>query len=161
MKNFGEPKSKSVEWYTPPEVFELMKFPKFDLDPCSPGKDVVHWIPAETHYTEFGLMKEWFGRVWLNPPYGGETEKWLERLKQHGNGIALVFARTDTLWFHTIACKADAICFMVGRIAFINDKGKRGDNSSCGSMLLAFGSECADILVNSGIGYCVDNRKLR
>jgi len=165
MKGFTEldtaekKKNTSNEWYTPPEIFELLKFPQFNLDPASPGADKVPWIPAEEHYTENGLLKEWYGRVWLNPPYGHETPDWLNKLALHGNGIALVFARTDTLWFHTIACKADAICFLAGRVRFVNENGKQGDAAQCGSMLLAWGNECADILVGSGAGWCVDNRK--
>lgn len=151
--------SQNKDWYTPPEVFELLKFPEFDLDPASPGKSKVEWIPAKKHYTENGLLKEWHGRVWLNPPYGQETGDWLNKLALHGNGIALVFARTDTLWFHTIACKADVICFLNGRIRFIDENGKQGGSSGCGSMLLAWGNECAEILVGSGAGWCVDNRK--
>ena len=159
MKGFQEQKKNITnEWYTPPEVFELLKFPEFDLDPASPGKSVVKWIPAKEHYTESGLLREWHGRVWLNPPYGNETAIWLNKLALHGNGIALVFARTDTLWFHTTACKADAICFLNGRIRFIDKDGKQGDPATCGSMLLAWGNECADILVGSGVGWCVDNR---
>lgn len=138
----------------------MLKFPKFDLDPASPGKDKVPWILADEHFTENGLLRPWHGRVWLNPPYGKETPDWLNKLALHGDGIALVFARTDTIWFHTIACKADAICFLVGRIRFINEDGKRGDASGCGSMLLAWGNDCADILLNSSGGWIVDNRKL-
>jgi hypothetical protein len=27
----------------------------------------------------------------MNPPYGNGMEKWIEKLKLHGNGIALIF----------------------------------------------------------------------
>jgi len=152
--------SEQKEWYTPPEIFELLKFPEFDLDPASPGVEKVPQIPAKKHYTikDNGLLQNWEGRVWLNPPYGQDTAIWLDKLALHGNGIALVFARTDTLWFHTIACKADAVCFLNGRVKFIDEEGKQGGSAGCGSMLLAWGDECADILVNSGAGWCVDNR---
>jgi len=46
---FTEIKSQTVEWYTPPSIFEALGL-SFDLDPCSPGKEVVPWIPARTHY---------------------------------------------------------------------------------------------------------------
>ncbi len=35
----------------------------------------------------------------LNPPYGEQTERWLAKLAKHGNGIALVYARTETKMF--------------------------------------------------------------
>lgn len=151
-------KNRSNEWYTPPEVFEMLRFPEFDLDPASPGLDKC-CVPAKACYTESGLLKPWHGRVWLNPPYGDETGDWLQKLAQHGNGIALVFARTDTLWFHLTACKADVICFLNGRIRFIDKNGKQGGSAGCGSMLLAWGNECSAILARAGLGWTIDNRK--
>jgi len=39
-------------------------------------------------------------------------EQWLEKLKYHGNGIALIFARTETkCFFEHIWNDADAILF--------------------------------------------------
>lgn len=154
--------SQQKEWYTPPEIFELLKNPQFDLDPCSPGKDKVPWVPAIKHYTatDNGLLLPWEGKVWMNPPYGGETATWLDRLALHGNGIALVFARTDTGWFHKTAKKADVVSFLAGRIKFIRESGEQAKTpSGCGSMLLAWG-DCADILANADIGWTIDNRSL-
>lgn len=154
--------NETHEWYTPPAIFELLRFPDFDLDPCSPGAG-KSWVPAKNHFTkkDDGLKQPWTGRVWLNPPYGQQTPDWLAKLKKHGNGIALVFARTDTDWFHTIAKKADAIAFLIGRVKFRRFDGTTGKNGAgCGSMLLAYGDECADLLVNAGIGYTIDNRIL-
>ena len=110
-----------TEWYTPAAIFDALGI-EFDLDPCSPGPLVVPWIPARTHYTqaENGLTQPWHGRVWLNPPYGPGLDRWLRRFCAHRNGIALVFARTDTQWFHTYAVRADAVCFTRGRIAFVS-----------------------------------------
>jgi len=149
----------SNEWYTPPEVFELLKNPQFDLDPCSPGKDKVPWIPVAKHYTaaDNGLLLPWTGKVWLNPPYGKDTAVWLDRLALHGNGIALVFARTDTLWFHRLVIKADVVCFLAGRLKFISETGQQEGSAACGSLLLAWG-ECANILANADIGWTIDRR---
>lgn len=122
-------------WLTPLEIIE--KFGEFDLDPCGQ----LNHQTAKTIYTENGLDQKWFGRVWLNPPYS-EVGKWLDKLAQHGSGIALVFARTDTKWCQRIAPKADSVFFPAGRFTFLN-----GDKSlpkwSCGapSMFLAFGEK--------------------
>ena len=71
----------------------------FDLDPCSPI--LRPWDTAKYHYTvsDNGFIKEWFGRVWLNPPYGRGMYEWMNKLAAHGNGIGLIFARTDTKGF--------------------------------------------------------------
>ena len=84
-------------WLTPPEIIDALG--PFDLDPCAaPGQP---WTTAKHHYAppQDGLQLPWFGRIWLNPPYGQQTGLWLDRLSRHGNGIALVFARTETAMF--------------------------------------------------------------
>src|SRR4051812_22584031 len=87
---------ETVEWYTPPWVFEAIGL-RFDLDPASPPGGLP-WVPAEHHYSDQddGLAQPWYGRVWLNPPYGPGIGQWMSKLADHGNGIALVFNRSDT-----------------------------------------------------------------
>lgn len=88
--NTGE----SNSWLTPPEIIAALG--TFDLDPCAcVGQP---WSTAETHLypRDDGLSAPWVGRVWLNPPYGPATARWLQRLARHGDGIALIFARTET-----------------------------------------------------------------
>ena len=79
------------EWLTPPEIIHALGC--FDLDPCAPV--VRPWPTATRHYTieDNGLVQPWDGRIWCNPPYGTETGRWLARMAEHGNGIALIFAR--------------------------------------------------------------------
>jgi len=154
--------NESIEWYTPITIFRALGV-DFDLDPCSPGQRLVPWIPAQIHHTikDDGLKTKWFGKVFMNPPYGMDTPKWMKRLVKHGNGIALVFARPDTKWFHSYIPKADAICFIEGRIRFIpHDKAllyadgqwQPEGGSGAASMLVAYGSEMAGALLQSGLG---------
>jgi len=174
MKGFTHESTynESKEWYTPRPIFEALGL-QFDLDPCSPGRGVVPWIPAKTHLTvcKNGLASQWMGRVFLNPPYGTDTPKWLKRLVEHGNGIALVFARTDTKWFHDYVSKADAICFIRGRVAFVPakyaseyNKGLYTPKGGCGapSMLVAYGKDNAETLIKCGLGlvvFCGEQQK--
>lgn len=147
--------STEFEWYTPPEVFTAMGL-RFDLDPCAPPGGVP-WIPADKYYTETddGLSQPWFGRVWLNPPYGKQTGQWLRMLAEHGNGVALVFSRTDPVWFHETAVNASLICFTRGRIRFVRSDGRPSGTGGSGSMFLAYGEENASYLYASGLGACV------
>ncbi len=98
-----------------------------------------------------GLPYPWFGRVWLNPPYGPETSLWLKRLMTHGNGIALVFARTETVMFQKFIWEAaDAILFLYGRLHFYSPAGDRAAFNSGGpSCLVAYGPKNAAILKRS------------
>jgi hypothetical protein len=139
------------EWLTPPEIIRALG--PFDLDPCSPVNRP--YDTAGKHYTinDDGLSLPWEGRVWLNPPYGPKVGQWLERLGDHGNGISLVFARTETDWFHRFVWpKATAVLFLRGRLHFHYVDGRRAKcNAGAPSVLVAYGSECADRLMDSGI----------
>lgn len=133
------------DWLTPPEILRALGH--FDLDPCSPVKRP--WDTADRHYTVYdnGLLKEWTGRVWLNPPYGNKTEKWMRRLAKHGNGIALTFARTETgTFFPWVWDYATGVLFLKGRICFYTKEGKRADPSGAPSCLIAYGQTNAECL---------------
>lgn len=141
------------EWYTPPAIFEALGL-SFDLDPAHPVERLP-WVPAAQTYCVYddGLSLPWHGRVWLNPPYGTIVDRWLERFVEHGHGIALVFARTDTEWFHRRALAVDAWCFLRGRLKFIDAEGEpASDNAGAPSMLLAAGEDCVAALRQSGLG---------
>ena len=151
--------SQNVDWYTPPWVFQRLGL-DFDLDPCQPP-DGIDWIPAKRRYSvhDDGLTQPWSGRVWLNPPYGKHTPAWLERMHNHRNGIALVFARTDCAWFHESVAKADAILFLRGRVKFVDGLGVTGGSGAgSGSMLVAWGRENVDaLLAMRDLGHLVHN----
>jgi hypothetical protein len=139
---------KSVEWYTPAWVFEMLDI-KFDVDPCSPH-DIESVVPALTKFTVFddGLKQEWRGRVWLNPPYGRSTPFWMNRFIAHANGIALVFSRTDALWCQEALRTADACLFLAGRIQFVPGKENQHKRSrvGAGTVMFAYGELCANAL---------------
>jgi DNA N-6-adenine-methyltransferase (Dam) len=144
---------RSVEWYTPPEVFEALGI-EFDLDPAAPPGGVP-WVPAARHFcrADDGLSQPWRGRVWLNPPYGRDVGRWLERLASHGDGLALVFARTDTDWFHKAFALATAVCFIKGRLRFVSGDGNIAPSAAgAPSMVLAYGLPCAMTLAAGGLG---------
>lgn len=128
------------EWLTPPEILRALG--EFDLDPCAPVKRP--WPTAAEHYTieDNGLAQPWHGRVWCNPPYGLEAARWLDRLAQHGNGIALIFARTETrMFFDHVWRRADAVLFIEGRLHFHHVDGSRAAaNAGAPSCLVAYGS---------------------
>ena len=159
--------NQTVEWYTPAFIFEALGL-EFDLDPCA--AESGDYVPALARYTarDDGLSKPWHGRVWLNPPYGPYTPRWLVRLAEHGDGLALVFARTDTRWFHAAVGRADLLCF-TRRLAFVPgpqqleqpgifagvaplDRGYA--TAGAGSVLLAYGETCTAALRRSGLGIC-------
>lgn len=138
------------EWLTPPELIGALG--EFDLDPCAPI--VRPWPTAGKHYTieDDGLRQPWGGRVWLNPPYAN-AGKWMRRLADHGQGTALLFARTETrMWFDHIWPRAAALLFIRGRIKFhLSDGRQARANAGAPSVLVAYGEYDAEYLRDSGI----------
>lgn len=150
--------NESMEWYTPPEIFDSLNT-TFDLDPCSPGEG-KSFVPALKHYTTLdnGLISPWEGFVFVNPPYGRETGVWMRKFKEHNNGIALVFARTDVSWFQELAPALSAITFISGRVKFFKGgtaNENRGGTPGAGSALLGAGDKAREVLLNANLGFTV------
>ncbi|WP_440030114.1 DNA N-6-adenine-methyltransferase [Chromobacterium amazonense] len=149
---------KNDEWLTPPEI--LRPLGPFDLDPCAPI--LRPWPTAAKHFTvlDDGLAQPWAGRVWLNPPFGREAVKWLRRMAEHGNGIALIPARTETnMFFESVWGSADAVLFLKGRPHFHYVDGQRAAfNSGAPICLVAYGHSNAETLAATGLGHVVPAR---
>jgi len=132
-------------WLTPPEIIKSVG--QFDLDPCAALN--MPWETATTMWTieDDGLSKEWYGRVWCNPPYS-DVVPWFKRMAQHGNGIVLTFARTETAYYHEYVWGvADAIFFFDGRLTFCKENGmKAKNNAGAPSVLIAYGENNAEEL---------------
>nr|WP_255599547.1 phage N-6-adenine-methyltransferase [Afifella sp. IM 167] len=146
---------------TPPHV--LAALGPFDLDPCA-APEPRPWPTATHHFVEApgedgdGLAREWFGRVFLNPPYARSViGNWMAKMAAHGRGggrgIALVFARTDTAWFQRdVFGGADAALFLEGRLYFHHPDGRRARaNAGAASVLAAYGRNDADLLACCGL----------
>lgn len=150
-KNFNINTENEETWLTPPELIKSLG--EFDLDPCSPL--VRPWDTAKHHYTidDNGLLMPWFGRVWCNPPYGKYMGQFLQKLALHNDGIALIFARTDTAAFQEfIFPHAESILFMRGRITFYTKEGKLApSNGGAPSVLISYGEANAEAIDASGI----------
>jgi hypothetical protein len=143
-------KKKRTTWLTPLPLIE--KVGSFDLDPATP----IHmpWLTAKRRYTiiDNGLKCRWFGRVWLNPPYTGITA-WMKRMALHDNGIALTFARTDTVWFQQWVFEhATSVLYMRKRIVFCDAFGVPAKwNGGAPSVMIAYGEQNAEAIEESGI----------
>jgi DNA N-6-adenine-methyltransferase (Dam) len=145
--SFERVENGKIEWLTPPEIIKSLG--EFDLDPCSPINRP--WPTAKNHFTEDddGFNKDWNGRVWCNPPYGNQTGRWLKRCMDHGNSIAIIFARTETkMFFDYVWNGADALFFFKGRLKFYHVDGTQAGSAGAPSVLVAYGENNANILKN-------------
>ena len=150
MKTFNTNTKNNDEWLTPPEIINSLG--EFDVDPCTPINRP--WDTALIHYNknDDGFTKEWHGRVWCNPPYGRETFQWINKLAAHGNGMTLIFARTETIGFHSeVWDKADAIFFFKGRLKFHYVDGTQGQCANAPSCLVAYGQNNVEAIKNANL----------
>lgn len=136
----------------------------FDLDPCAATERP--WDCASRNYVEAddGLALPWEGVVWLNPPFDRyQVGKWIQKLSEHGSGIALVHARTEAAWFRPIWETNDYLLFLDRRIKFCRvDGSEQPANSGAPVVLAAFGEEAAKRLVISDLsGALVRNVQMR
>lgn len=125
---------KSDNFYTPQMIIDCVVqcLGGIDLDPCADRNKLV---PAQNHYTfeDDGLSKEWYGRVFMNPPYSN-PRVWVNKLQQEyergqmkeairpsgvSEAIALLPASTDTKWLSPLL-RNNLVCFWKGRIRFID-----------------------------------------
>ena len=111
----------SDEWYTPRGIFKQLnsEFGPFDLDPCATPENAK--APKYFTIQDDGLMCEWFGKVFVNPPYS-KVNLWVERCwlwsKEGLLVVALLPSRTDTIWFHQFVYGTAEVRFIKGRLKF-------------------------------------------
>ena len=116
--------SKTDMWSTPQYIFdELNREFSLGVDVCATPENakLPHFFTKEMD----GLSQSWINkRCWMNPPYGREIGKWVEKADVGGAEVvvALLPARTDTRWFHDHIYKRHEIRFIRGRLKFGDSK---------------------------------------
>jgi len=113
--------SKTDMWATPQEFFDsLDKVFRFETDVCA----VKDNAKCQRFYTpdDNGLLQDWRGVCWMNPPYGREISQWVEKAYRSAkdNGatvVCLLPARVDTRWWHDFCAKGE-VHFLRGRLKF-------------------------------------------
>ena len=138
------------EWFTPDQYFPLVRevLGGIDLDPASHAQ--AQTIVQATHYftkADNGLVQEWYGRVWLNPPYAlpliGQFVGKMLAERQAGRvtaAIMLTHTYSSSGWFQSALAVTDAICFAHTRVKFYEPDGTIA-NPTQGQTFFYFGDE--------------------
>lgn len=137
--------SKKDAWRTPPALYEPIaeRIGGFDLDPCAgpppeqlelPGEEEPHPDLEPTEIAEWnvtlptdGLAIDWYGDVWLNPPFS-EKGDWLAKAVEEwrdGDAERVFIVTPDATdvaaWWHEyIAPNAGVTYFVESRTDYID-----------------------------------------
>ena len=114
--------SEKTDWETPPTLFKALDAEfHFTLDAAAQehNKKVANYYSPQMN----GLIRPWTGVVWCNPPYGKEIGQWVKKGRDSALAgatvVMLVYARTDTRWFHDYVYGQAEIRFLRGRVKFV------------------------------------------
>lgn len=130
------PPHGSDEHYTPGWLLRAVSEARYiDLDPCC---DPSRGTPAESHFVglegDDGLGSEWWGHVWLNPPYSN-LSGWLYKARAEIDAgrvelvTALIPFRPEGFWAATIWQEGVTIGHFHQRIRFEHPRGTPADGS--------------------------------
>lgn len=145
-----ESAGKSNEWYTPKYIFDALEC-NFDMDVAAAVDRTYSSVPTNRFITSNSLDLEWNGFIWMNPPFGKRMglSPWLDKINDHGNGIALAPDRTSAPWWQKAARECGGLLQVDGKIKFIKPGGTTGDSPGTGTTLFAYGKRGQDALIRA------------
>lgn len=136
--------SAFMSWRTPRGVFDQLHSEfEFTVDGCCTDENAL--LPHYWTEREDPLMRSWSGeRVFINPPYGRQIVRWMEKAWTEQNAaqviVALVPSRTDTGWWHDYVMGAAEIRFIKGRLDFGGPR-SAGHNAPFPSCIVVYRNE--------------------
>lgn len=152
--------SGNNEWYTPNPFIEAANavMGGIDTDPAS-SEIANKIIKANRFFTaeENGLQQKWEGRVFMNPPYAQPLiaqfcEALVSKFEEGEihEAIVLVNNATETAWCQRLLERAEAVCFIKGRVRFLDVAGNPGAPLQ-GQCILYFGNHIHAFKTSFGV----------
>jgi phage N-6-adenine-methyltransferase len=159
--------SGNNEWFTPPHIIEICRkiMGSIDLDPAT--TDFANErIKAKVYYTieTNGLDKEWLGNVYTNPPYSKNliklfVEKIINERKNYNQCCVLINNATETKWMQDLVKRCDAICFLKGRVKYLDETGQPKHTPLQGQSIVYFGYNISKFFEElNGLGVCLTRK---
>lgn len=141
--------SGSVEFYTPGHITDAARavMGGIDLDPAS-NDHANRWIKATKIYIkqDNGLSHHWFGRVWMNHPFGrGANKQWIDKLVygyEDGDiteACCITYACTSEAWFQPLFGYAQ--CWISPRLNYVDAHGYTVRGVTKGSVVTYLGAK--------------------
>jgi hypothetical protein len=98
------PTASIQDYFTPPDLIAAAReaMGDIDLDAAShPIANRTHRVPDFFHINRSAFENDWYGRVWLNPPYGNNTP-WFDQITRHlDTGSISQLCMLSPLWAFT------------------------------------------------------------
>ena len=145
--------SGNNEWYTPPQIIEAARkaMGTIELDPAS-SKVANKTVRAKKFFcaVDKGQSKTWKGNVWLNPPYSQPLvsefcNAVVEAYTSKSIPAACVLTNnaTETEWGQLLMSNASAVCFLTGRVKYLDETGEPANTPLQGQCVCYFGTKPA------------------
>ena len=142
--------SQRGDWRTPKALYQALDAEfgfDFDAAPSNPTFD--------------GLSVEWGGHTFLNPPYGRQVGKWVQKAYEESLKDKLVVmllpSRTDTRWFQAILHEAKEVLFIAGRLKFDD----QASPAPFPSVLVLYSQDIYSLQAFAGWGYLMQLARSR
>lgn len=117
-----------------------------DLDPYAGIDTKIGRYNYAIERGEDGLLLEWFGFVYCNPPFS-QKEAWINRMLEHRNGFLLLPERGSAPWFGPLAEACGFYWVMGKKINFIGGP----SSNNLGTVLFPFGRDAKSRILNNGL----------
>jgi len=137
------------EWYTPPEYIEAARQTMGDIDVDPASTEYANKIVGAIRYytiDDDGRLQDWAGNVWMNPPYSQPliadfTNLLVKKYKagEIKQACVLVNNATETNFYQNMLSCVSAVCFIKGRVKFIDKNGNSSGAPLQGQTILYFG----------------------
>lgn len=138
--------SGKTEYGTPIDIIERARntMGDIDLDPASNlffNQNVGTWNFFDKE--QDGLSRNWWGKVWMNHPYGKENTLWINKLineyENHAveQAICITWASVGSRWFNGLLNYPQ--CFLYKRVNFIGLDGEPKKSPTKGSVVTYLG----------------------
>ena len=127
--------NENDEWATPnlqlkKAMMDFDVLPFLDVCATETNRKFTSFFSKETD----GLSQDWNCDFFMNPPYS-EIKLWMkkaheEHLKNNVTALILVYAKTDTKWWHEFVENIAEVHFIKGRLKFVKPDGTISKNSA-------------------------------
>lgn len=126
------------EHYTPKWIFDELGI-VFDLDVASPAGGSN--VPCKHYFTQEqdGLTQEWYGNVFMNPPFS-QTTVWARKFIAYGRGIAILPA-SAAHWAKELWETDAGIVLFTKTLRFDRPNGEKPKAISYQLWIVAYGDE--------------------